>query len=209
MIRLLALFSYFLTFSHSIMHSQTLKGEYRLQGVQDAASAFMFSNDGKFEFFFMYGAVDRTATGTYSIEENIVTLKSNKEPGKDFPVTLEKKEETGYTIKIKHENPYLLQNVVCIYYIGNTENTAFSDSQGEIHIDEKNIDRLFLVHELFPDMPSMIKNSTNNNNYFEVGLSPTLTQATFQGVTFKVEGKSITCLPNAILPFQKVVFVKQ
>ncbi|HUR32057.1 MAG TPA: hypothetical protein VMZ69_11550 [Saprospiraceae bacterium] len=193
----------------SHMQSQTLKGEYRLQGVHDAASAFMFSNDGKFEFFFIYGVVDRTATGTYIIDGNILTLKSDKEPGKDFPVTLEKQQGTGYTIKIKHDNSYLLQNVVCQYIIEGKENYATSDSNGEIHIDEKNIDKLLLMHELFPDVPSVIKDASNSNNWFEVGLSPALGEVSFADIKFIVEGKSIRCEPNALLPFQKVDFVKQ
>ena len=191
------------------MLSQTLKGEYRLQGIQDAASAFNFTKDGRFEFFFIYGAVDRSATGTYAIEGNTLTLKSDKQPGKDFPIKLEKKQGKGYTIIIKHNNPYLIQNIACIYYLDGKENVAFSNSQGEIHIDEKHIDTLSLVHELFPDVPSTIKNESNSNNYFEVELSPSLGEVTFQGITFTVQQDSITCEPNEVLPFQKVVFAKQ
>ena len=62
------------------------------------ASGFNFSADGKFEFFFTYGAVDRSAAGTFTVAGDTLKLKSNKEPGKDFSITGQSKQGKGYTL---------------------------------------------------------------------------------------------------------------
>ena len=61
----------------------TLDGAYNLRGLQDMAAGFKFTPDGRFEFFYAYGAGDRNATGTYKVEGDTVHLKSDKEPGND------------------------------------------------------------------------------------------------------------------------------
>lgn len=191
------------------MSAQKLNGEYRLTGIPETASAFRFTPDGHFDFFFIYGAVDRAATGTYNISGDTLKLKSDKEPGKDFPVTKEEKKGNKYHIKVIDQNSYLLENILCIYYIGENESVTNSDQNGLITIDADHVDKIYLRHELFPDIPSLIKDEKNSNNYFEVGLSPSLVYVSFKGIDFKIEGKAISCLPNYVIPFEKIKFVKQ
>lgn len=68
------------------MSQHKIEGEYYFRKME-MASGFNFTADGKFQFFFSYGAVDRNATGTFSVTGNTLQLKSDKEPGKDFSVT--------------------------------------------------------------------------------------------------------------------------
>lgn len=186
-----------------------LHGEYRLTGIPETASAFMFKPDGRFEFFFIYGAVDRAATGTYSVSGDTIKLQSDKIPGKDFPVNKEKKQGKGYVIKVSDPNSYLVQNILCIYYIGETENVTYTDENGMIMIDAEQVDKIYLRHELFPDIPTLIKDESNKNNYFEVSLSPTLVNVSFKGIDFTINGNSISCLPNYVIPFEKIKYVRQ
>jgi hypothetical protein len=82
----------------------TLNGVYSLKGIQDMAAGFKFTPDGRFEFFYMYGASDRNATGTYTVEGDTIKLKSDKEPGKDFKIVSQKKAGQGYTIEVQDAN---------------------------------------------------------------------------------------------------------
>ena len=41
----------------------TVAGEYYLQGVMETASGFKLNEDSTFQFFFMYGAMDRVGEG--------------------------------------------------------------------------------------------------------------------------------------------------
>ena len=71
------------------------------------AGGFKFDSIGHFEFFYSYGAADRTAGGTYTTDANRVLLKSSKEPGKDFTVTKQSSQASGYSIKLSAPNQYL------------------------------------------------------------------------------------------------------
>ena len=93
--------------------SQTkILGEYAFRKTEMIAG-FNFTAAGTFQFFFSYGAVDRSAAGTFTVEGNTIKLTSNKEAGKDFTVTAQSKDATGYTINFTHANKYLLQNIYC------------------------------------------------------------------------------------------------
>ena len=113
----------------------TLDGVYALRGVQDLAAAFKFTPDGRFEFFYAYGASDRNATGTYTIEGDTIKLKSDKEPGKDFKIDAQRKQGKGYTIKVNDANKNYLSYVSCFYFVGETRELVAANNEGIIHID--------------------------------------------------------------------------
>jgi hypothetical protein len=55
------------------MAQKTVPGEYYFSR-QEMVAGFKFSPDGRFEFFYSYGAVDRNASGTFSVEGDILKL---------------------------------------------------------------------------------------------------------------------------------------
>ncbi|GAO43494.1 hypothetical protein [Flavihumibacter petaseus] len=62
----------------------SLAGDYYLQGVHEVASAFRLKPDSTFEFFFSYGALDRTGTGRWSVAGGRIVFQSRPWPGSDF-----------------------------------------------------------------------------------------------------------------------------
>ncbi|MEP6793385.1 MAG: hypothetical protein ABJB16_03600 [Saprospiraceae bacterium] len=190
------------------MSSQTLNGDYNLH-MHEMASGFRFTPDGKFQFYFSYGAVDREATGTYAVEGDTLKLKSDKEPGKDFPIASQSKEGKGYTVQVTAPNAYLLKYVRCMYFIGDKQFDAETDDKGLIHIDVPKCDKIYLQHQLFPDIACLIKDENNANNYFEVSLSPSLQQVTFKGIDFVIKGDELSCLPNYFMPYDGIRYVKE
>ncbi|MBP7238830.1 MAG: hypothetical protein KBA14_01280, partial [Saprospiraceae bacterium] len=60
----------------------------------------------------------------------------------------------------------------------------------------------------FPDIPTLIKDKNNPNNYFEVSLLPTLGQVSFKGIDLFIKGDTLTCHPNYFMPFENIQFVK-
>jgi hypothetical protein len=188
---------------------QKLDGEYRLIGVHDMASAFHFTPDGTFRYFSMYGAIDRQAEGTYTVNGNTLLLKSNKPVGQDFPLVSQSKKGKGYTIKVIEPNAYLRKYVLAIYKENGQPIGIPADDDGVIHIDADNVDTIQLVHDLFIDEPCLLKDASNTNNTFEVKLGPTLAQASFINIEFMIDGDTITCPPNYLMPFEHVRFVKE
>ena len=192
------------------MSGQNLNGIYNLRGVHDMASGFNFTPDGKFEYFYIYGVADRNATGTYTVEGTTVKLKSDKPAGKDFPILSQSKKGKGFTIQVKFDqNKHLLYRIDAIYIIDGKEHYATSNQEGLIHIEENKVDQIYLQHAIFPDVASPIKDKDNDNNYFEVTLSPSLGQVSFLGIDLQIDGDTLTCLPNYFLPFDNIRFVKE
>lgn len=198
-----------LILTHNVMQSQSLEGEYRLSGIQDMAASFIFTPDGHFEFYYVYGASDRNATGTYTVEDNVIKLKSDKEAGSDFQINQQKKNGKGYTIQVSAPNPQLLSNITCFYFIGEAKEVVQLDSKGFLHLDINHCDRIYLRHEFFPDIPSLIKDADNPNNTFTVSMLPSLAQVSFKGIDLFIEEGVLTCLPNYFMPFNNIRFIKR
>jgi hypothetical protein len=50
-------------------------------------AAFEFKKDSSFQFYFIYGAVDRSSSGDFSIQNGVIILHAHKVPGKDFQLS--------------------------------------------------------------------------------------------------------------------------
>lgn len=202
------LFFIFLFFTITGMAQTKAAGEYNLVGIHDMAAGIRLTEQGTFEFYYMYGAVDRFAKGTYTVEGKTIKLKSDKEAGKDFTITKQSKTSKGYTIKVAAPNPMLAKYVKCIVFNGKEQSVEFVNDKGELRLNAAHVDRIYLQHELFPDIATEIKSETNDNNYFEVGLNPSLQMVSFKGIDFTLNEGTLTCLPNYFMPFQDIKFVK-
>lgn|GEM_PF-649216 len=187
--------------------SRTLSGEYHFNKME-LASGFNFTPDGKFQFYYVYGASDRNATGTYTIKGDSLFLKSDKEGGKDFVIDKQSKRDGNITIRISSPNPYLASGVACMCLVDGKEHPFESDKDGLIETDLKKCDQLFVQHLMFPDAGTLIADKDNDNNYFELSLSPSLQQVSFKWIDFVIKDDVITCGPNYFLPFEDIEYVK-
>jgi hypothetical protein len=198
-----------LTISHKMPAQKTMNATYSLAGIHDMAAGFQFNADGSFEFYYVYGASDRNAKGTYIISGDTIQLKSEKEAGKDFTITHQSKKGSGYKVVVTEKNKYLVRHIIAVAMVGEKENVFESDENGEIVIDVKHCDKLYLQHQLFPDVLSLIKDESNSNNYFEVTLNPSLQQVSFKGIDFFIDGDELHCNTNYFMPFENITFVKE
>ena len=191
------------------MAQQRVQGEY-IFNRQEMVAGFNFLANGRFTFFFSYGAVDRIATGKFAVHSDTLTLKSDKEAGKDFTITSQAKAAGGYYIKFEDPNKYLLSNIRCTFFIGDEKHDEFTNESGEIHIDSGHVDKIYVQHTLFPDIVTMIKDEKNENTSFILILNPSLAQVSFKGIYFKVEDdRTISCMPNYFMMMEDIKFNKQ
>lgn len=192
-------------------NSQTVvEGTYRLQGVHDMVAAFHFKPDGHFAFEYFYGAVDRFATGTYSVSGDTIILKSDKEAGKDFTITFEEKRKSGFSIVVNDKNKYLTDRIRCIFM--KHDEIMFeheTDNTGRLLIDTTGFDQVYLQHPYFPDVATLLRNSDNTNNYFEVKLNSSLQQVSFKGVHLFIKDGYLTCHQNYLIPVERIRFIKE
>jgi len=193
----------------NVMGQSGVHGEYYFN-KQEMVAVFNFFSDSKFEFFYSYGAVNRSATGTYSITNDTLHLLSDKAPGKDFTVKAQSKGGKGYRIQFEDANSYFLKNIRCSFFVGKEQRDEYTDDSGVIEFNLPHCDSIYAFHELFPDMASLIKDEKNDNNHFMVTLNPSLDQVSFKGIAYKVDGnKLIAVMPNYIFPMADVIFIKQ
>jgi hypothetical protein len=186
-----------------------VQGDYAFHR-QEMVAGFHFSPEGKFNFFFSYGAVDRIASGTFVVEDSMLKLKSDKEAGKDFTIKSQSKAGPGYVIKFEDPNKYLLSHIRCSFFIGDKRQDEFTNSNGEIKMDLAHCDKIYVQHTLFPDMVTLIKDEKNQNNRFTLTLNPSLGQVSFKGIDFKIEDDStISCIPNYFMMLENIQFSKQ
>ena len=189
--------------------SQTkIQGEYFFRRTEMVA-AFNFSAAGTFQFYFSYGAVDRSATGTFLVEGDTLKLKSDKEAGKDFTISQQFKKGSGYTIRFTDPNKFLLQHILCMFFVDGKKQEMVSDSKGEVHTELPHCDSIFVQHLLYPDIVTPVKDAANDNNNFTLALNPSLEQVSFKGIDFKIgKDNTISCLPNYFLDMPVIKFVK-
>src|SRR5664279_5122400 len=98
------------------MSQSKVQGEYYFS-KHEMVAGFSFSAGGKFQFFYSYGAVDRSATGSFWVEGDTLKLKSDKEAGKDFTITHQSKQANGYALTFDYPNKYLLKDILCIFFV--------------------------------------------------------------------------------------------
>lgn len=191
------------------MPQTIIQGEYYFRKTE-MVSGFKFSADGTFQFFFSYGAVDRRATGTFSVEGDAIKLKSDKEAGKDFTVTSQSEQGDGYILKFSHPNPFLLNYIRCIFQADGKSTETVSDSRGEVRVDLRNCDSIYAQHLLYPDIATLVKDPENGNNSFELALNPSLEQLSFRGIDLTIESDgSLSWLPNYFLELPGIRFIKK
>ncbi len=188
--------------------SSAVSGTYHLTGMHEMAGAFRFSEKGSFEFYYSYGAVDRIADGTFTQEGSRIILKSSKEPGKDFTVTKQNAEGKGFTVKVNSTDTYMASTVSCIVVNGENKTRYEAGNNGIIHISLPAAEKIYLQHQLFPDVVTMIKDENNHNRYFEVSLNPSLQKISFKGIDLTIDADTLRMPPNYFMPFENIRFVK-
>lgn len=200
------LFFYIIPFN--VMSQNNLSGEYSLTGIHEMASGFLFKEDKTFEFYYVYGAVDRIAKGTYEEVGDTIKLKSDKAPGQDFEIKMQKKQGNGCRLAFKAPNVFLLNNIKAFCFKGEERFEFETDKDGIIDIPQDHFDKIYVQHLLFPDIVTQIKDETNENNYFEMALKPSLSEVSFKGIDLIRKEDELIMLPNYFMPFERIVYRK-
>ena len=192
-----------------MMAQAPVQGEYYFSR-HEMVAGFNFSSDGRFQFFYSYGAIDRSASGTYTLDGNTIKLKSDKAAGQDFTITQQLKKGKGYTLVFEHPNKYLLENIRCIFFVNGRQQDEYSDSKGIVNADIDHCDSIYVQHSLYPDIATKVKDMGNTNNRFTLNLNQSLEQVSFKGIDLTIVNENmLTCLPNYFMKTDDIVFVKQ
>lgn len=190
--------------------AQQIAGEFVLTGNHEMVAAFKFTPDNNFEFYFAYGAVDRMAKGSYTINQGKLLLKGEKIPARDFDIRQHSVQGTGTTIQVSDENPALIRGIVCLFIKGKEQEQVYTDEAGTAHSTIINCDTIFVLHTLYPDVLTTVKaGGDSKDNYFKLTLNPSLASVSFTDFALTIEGDRLIGSLPYLFESDRSVFVKR
>lgn len=147
--------------------SNTAIGEYYLRGVMETASGFKLNEDSTFEFFFSYGALDRSGSGVWKQEGNNIIFDS-KPGSKGFAlINSNRVDDDKLTIKITEANPSLRSHVYAVLKSGAKQSDGMADKSGIIDFPKQPADSIMLILEFCPEKIFVFSNNNKLHNNFE------------------------------------------
>jgi hypothetical protein len=191
---LLVVISFFIIIT---MHAQTgsvsATGEYYLQGVMETASGFKLNSDHSFEFFFSYGALDRSGKGQWKQEKNTIIFTSPQNKTADYTLVRSKKQnDAGITISITGGNGYLQKMVHAIIKSGDKEEQAGANEKGIITAKATSAGSIVLLFEWCPEKKFVYTIPDSTHNYFEFRLEPSLMDVLFDDFRLQLNDNGLT-----------------
>jgi hypothetical protein len=156
------------------------EGEYYLRGIPETASGFKLNHDKSFEFFFIYGALDRHGSGKWKAENDQLIFQSRPWPGKDFAL-LKSKTVSGdqVTIRIIDKNENVLRYVSASLRNGEKDSWQAADPTGVIRLPKQAVTTISLAFEFCSERFSDIPVENELHNYFEFRIEPWLVEYFF------------------------------
>jgi hypothetical protein len=168
--------------------NSSIPGEYYLQGVREMASGFLLKPDSTFEFFFTYGALDRYGSGDWTAKDDELTLQSAPKPEYDFALAGSKPTPDEFTtVRIKDNNPVLLQYVYASLQNGVEGSWQPMDKGGEVHFPKQEVNTICLLFEFCPERFSVISIENSSHNDFEFRFEPWIVEVFFTDFKLKME----------------------
>jgi len=164
-----------------VMYAQDLTGEYYLEGVMETASGFQINKDSSFQFFFSYGALDRSGKGKWKmLNDSTIILDSDKRPPLDFKLAKQTSTaEKSITIQIDNNNKNILRHVQGFIKSGSIEKPFEMNTGGIANLENQEIDSIGLIFTLCPDRYSILP-VERGNNYFVFQFEPWIADVFFE-----------------------------
>jgi hypothetical protein len=198
---------YFLLFVLLELYSSTLQaqndcndcGMYDGEPKAEMATGFNIKSDSTFEFFFSYGALERTGFGTWKKTISMTgdtVLVLNSEAGKKPPLSVAKsshKKENETAFQLLESSPGLSIYFLAVGITGSDTAYTYFNQQGEAILDGVAYDSLLVFFEFCPEHLLRIP-ASKKNNYFEIKWTQNLFEMFFLNYTLtistnKLEGK--------------------
>ncbi|MBN8878796.1 MAG: hypothetical protein J0I32_14710 [Sphingobacteriales bacterium] len=168
--------------------SSTLTGEYQLRGVMEMASGLLLKPDSSFEFFFSYGAMDRSGSGKWQwIEkDSLLVLNTPDRHAADYTL-LQSRKDTGdlTAIHINDKNVYFLSYTQVRVHTDSGIIEGVTDNKGFFTIPRQPVKKIELLFELCPERFSSFTITNSNHTYFEFRFEPWITEVYFNNVILK------------------------
>lgn len=209
--RFYILFTIYFLLVNSVSAQQVkdLAGEYYLTGVMETASGLKLNPDSTFEFFYAYGALDRTGGGKWSIDGNSVILNSYPSPGPVFKlIKSEKRSGKSMMFRLVEQNTMLKRYFMIALLKDSKAEQLEADDEGLVTFQPQDYDSLGLVFTLCPDRAFAVDYPDNGNNYFEYSLEPWITDVIFDHLRYTLTDNNLQG-PHPLLKPGEYLFINE
>ncbi|HEX2605804.1 MAG TPA: hypothetical protein VHK91_00430 [Flavisolibacter sp.] len=194
------------------MQAQTKRihpeGEYYLQGVMETACGFLFKADSSFEFFFSQGALDRSGSGKWTVENDMLVLNSTIALPDPFSLKRKsRKSSASITIEVVDLNPALYSYVLCRAYSNGKQVDGTLSSSGSLELPIQTIDSLELQFLFCPEKKTRLIPGSGEENHFVFQLDPSIMDYPFKDFRLKLSSNQLTGR-NPILEGDHFTYIK-
>lgn len=154
------------------VHAQdtAVAGIYLLRGVTEMASGFNLKPDSSFEFFFSYGALDRTGSGRWTMNGDTVIFNSRSYPGSDYRlIDSSKTDDPNITVQVKLADKLLYNYIYAYGKLKKNEYPDHANSEGYVQL-LPSTDSVHFYFEFVPERISVF--AVDNKKYNDLVFVP-------------------------------------
>ena len=169
--------------------TNTVIGEYYLSGVMETASGFKLNLDSTFQFFFSYGALDRSGSGTWKQEGNNIIFTSKPGTNGFSLINSNTINNDKLTIKITDANPSLRSHVYALLKSGDKHAEQMTDKNGVISFPKQTVDSVSLILEFCPEKFFVFTNNNKLHNNFEFRFEKDMMEVFFNNLVLSLHGE--------------------
>ena len=167
-------------------------GEYYLTGVTETAAGFKINKDSTFEFFFSYGALDRSGSGTWAYKSGRVLFNSPN-LGAPFLLSNLSKEAPGdITLHVTTPDPVFQSACFGILMNKGAMSEPVQCHNSVIRFQAQDTDSLMVLFEFTPEKRALFAFNSKEYNTAHLKPSETLLQVQFDHLSFVFDGNSLT-----------------
>ncbi|MBL0065187.1 MAG: hypothetical protein IPP38_09210 [Bacteroidetes bacterium] len=182
----------FFILSHSFAQSGSYAGEYYLTGVMETASGFRLNTDSSFDFFYSYGALDRSGKGSWSVQDSFIVLKSEGPTPDGFVLKNSRKVKSDVlSIIIDDPNPFFKKYVHGFVSGKEREEEQQSDHDGILRFQAGAYDSLLMMMEFSSEKVFRFPLVGKEENEFTFTFNPTILEVFFRNHRLKIDSAGL------------------
>ncbi|MEO8764991.1 MAG: hypothetical protein ABI416_11915 [Ginsengibacter sp.] len=185
---------FILSLPYAIAQMNNIPGQYSLRGVMETASGLQLNKDSSFEFYFSYGALDRSGSGNWAVNKDNIILDSRPYPGKDFKMVDSASVKNEFiTVKIQDANTDLYRLVYCLVKGPTGDTLLNADINGMIVVPYP-AESIHLLSELSTERMSTFAINSKKYISYTFHFEPWITEVFFKSFPLRyaedhLEGK--------------------
>lgn len=186
---------------------EDIPGTYYLKNVRETGAGFRFLENGQFEFFFSYGALDRQGSGNWVLEGDNLILNSAEGVSDFLPGPSSKNSDSLVLIRITGGNNSINPFFTARIHTGDKIQKATARGTGELYFHPARVDRISIQFEFCPEKEYTFTPEHPDHNIFSFTVQPTLFDVVFRKWKMKWDSGTI----KGSLPFSngtEIIFSK-